>query len=447
MCLQAPAPNWAAEYTARLHGPTIPASGQPVSLAEAEAAYNAGLNAAAARAQHSVSAQNRKRRDQLRSELSSFLAALPYGRTLQTCTPEDLLVYLELVYIPNHAGSQLTDGSIHAAPATISNVLSHLRVILKEAGRGTFWDPLKQQGNAANAYQLSSWRQGHEKLTHARGFRQTSAKIMPEDKFLQLQSHIFQAAFLSPGRAAHDRAVLARDGFAFCLLWQTGMRGINASTVQLDDFRLPGQGRGSIRAYLQSEHPVQMQPPGIIEVQLVSTKTQLDNQDTISIQPSSDQLQDLWFWLLAVYTHAALASQPIIQYLVRPSEAGPSQSNPTAQGSNSRIFPEQPLSTSGLRGRVKHHLSSIGAYSKEAMHSFRRSMAHRSQAAGEPSSVTMQRMLLRSEKIFLHTYAAAGRQDTGIKRVRPGTIPASTSRRPASQAAPQVSCVQMPILS
>ena len=51
----------------------------------------------------------------------------------------------------------------------------------------------------------------------------------------------------SPDRSAFDRALLIRDGFAFCLAWQTGYRGTSVRTAILEDLILPGQGRGSVR--------------------------------------------------------------------------------------------------------------------------------------------------------------------------------------------------------
>ena len=154
-----PLPNYIAEYAARLHDTAAPSSQQPVSHAQAWAINNAGLDAVAAKAKASVSAQNQTRRSQLGAEISSFLAAMPCGGTLQTCTPEDLLVYLEQVYIPQHAGSQLPDGTLMGAPCTISNIPSQFRVIFKELGRAAVWDDETASGNPAAASRLSQWRQ------------------------------------------------------------------------------------------------------------------------------------------------------------------------------------------------------------------------------------------------------------------------------------------------
>ena len=145
---------------------------------EAQQIYNAGLDAAANVAQASISQQNRQRRQQLMQERSAFLSAMPYGHSVKDCMLEDLLVYLQQVYIPCHAGSVLPSIPCIAAPTTIVNVLSHLRMIFKEIGRGTEWDDHHQCGNPAAAHQISQWSQGLTKVSCAAGFRTTGAVPM-----------------------------------------------------------------------------------------------------------------------------------------------------------------------------------------------------------------------------------------------------------------------------
>ena len=45
---------------------------------------------------------------------------------------------------------------------------------------------------------------------------------------LQLLSYMAQQTKHIPSKLLFHRALLTRDGFAFCLLWHTGLRGINA---------------------------------------------------------------------------------------------------------------------------------------------------------------------------------------------------------------------------
>ena len=81
-----------------------------------------------------------------------------------------------------------------------------------------------------------------------------------QPKVLQLLGYLSQQAMLTPGLSATEKALFSRD--AFCLLWQTGLRGINASEIRLEDPKLPGHGRNSVAAYLSSSPGTQLQQPG-----------------------------------------------------------------------------------------------------------------------------------------------------------------------------------------
>ena len=273
----------------------------PMSPAAALSIYQQGLQQAACTAKASISAQNQQSRDQLAAELLSFLHARPYGRTLLDCIPEDLLVYIQIVYLPLHAGSVLPDGQVIAAPNTMANVLSHLRQLFKQLGRGETWDYQQQQGNPACAAKLQQWQQGHRKISISAGFRTTGSKEMTEPKMLQLLQHVSDAIFIAPHATAADKAMYDKDGFAFSLLWATGMRGINAASIELADFQLPGQGRDSVTRYLSSTNPEQLQHPGTLLVQPRHLKTCQNNPHSISISPAAGTKLDVWLWLLTAY--------------------------------------------------------------------------------------------------------------------------------------------------
>ena len=141
---------------------------QPLSPHAAETCYNAGLDSVAAKAQASITAQNRACRQQIMQELEAFFAVMPYQLSLQTCNPTDLLVFMERWYVPRHAGS-LVRGQPMAAPSSISTVVSHLRMIFKELGRGQFWDHSQKTGNPASCPELHQWSQGHRNVNVAAG--------------------------------------------------------------------------------------------------------------------------------------------------------------------------------------------------------------------------------------------------------------------------------------
>ena len=170
----------------------------PSASRQQNSVMNRGLDAAAATALASITPQNQQRRSQLAQELSVFLQQLPWQSDLQTCTPEELLVYLQLEYLPKHAGSRLPDGAVIAAPSTIATIISHLRMIFKTVGRGDIWEAEEAHGNPACSHQIKQWQQGGGKQSSKAGWRSTGAVPMTETKMIQLLQHIQQAGHAQP---------------------------------------------------------------------------------------------------------------------------------------------------------------------------------------------------------------------------------------------------------
>ena len=229
---------------------------------------------------------------------------------------------------------------------------------------------LLQTGNPAKAHQVRLFSKGYGNEIQAASFRATAAKPMSEGKITLLLTHISTAAFEPSSRSAFDSAILLRDGVASCLLWHTGLRGINASDCLLDGLILPGQGRGSIRAYLHSQQPIQMQHLGSVQVHPLRTKTCSEKYSIVTVQPSALLALDLWFWILAVYTNAILIHQPISQYMVRATGLT-SRAQPAVQGHRALTLTDRQLCSSGLSDRLCTHLSKINAYEGESTPSFR----------------------------------------------------------------------------
>ena len=134
---------------------------------------------------------------------------------------------------------------------------------------------------------------------------------MTEAKVLQLLTHLAESAFLTDSKSALDKAMLARDGFVFCLLWQTGMRGLNAAETTLDDFMLPGLSRGSLKAYLISISSTawQSQHPGTIEVHPLKTKTHAVDPYSISL-PRASSPEPTICWMCGSGCWQSTSTQP-----------------------------------------------------------------------------------------------------------------------------------------
>jgi len=90
-----------------------PANSQRMADASAQLMYQKGLGSAYSRMQHNWEAATVSRRAKHMQELDSWLEHLPtaMGKNLATCTPADLLVYMESHWLPNHAGTSYLMGA------------------------------------------------------------------------------------------------------------------------------------------------------------------------------------------------------------------------------------------------------------------------------------------------------------------------------------------------
>ena len=242
---------------------------------------------------------------------------------------------------------------------------------------------------------------------------------------------------LTPGLSAAEKAMFSRDGFAFCLLGQTRLRGINASEIRLEVLRLPGQGRGPVTAYLTSSPGSQLQHPGMIEVQPLRTETQAQNSLSIAVQPAEQLTWDLWLWVLVAHSQAAEAGQPMQSYMVRHTKPVPANLRADSKPRKTDLqFTDQPLSRNGLHQRLKQHLQSISASGGESMHSFKRGVAQQEESLGHEDIAIMDKLLMQTRSVLKGNYLASGRHESGVTRIRSSAAQA-TSSRPAKRLACQ----------
>ena len=118
-----------AAMTATQH-PQSPIAGMDPGLCEAT--YLIGLAKANALQEQSVAPKTLKTRHQHVRELADWLQST---RTLQTCLPEDVLVFFTTAWLPAHAGSATATGQKIAAPSSLSRIRSSLSAELEQLGR------------------------------------------------------------------------------------------------------------------------------------------------------------------------------------------------------------------------------------------------------------------------------------------------------------------------
>ncbi|DBA98272.1 TPA: hypothetical protein ACH3X1_001193 [Trebouxia sp. C0004] len=96
--------------------------------------YGKGLGCAADLQQQAVKAATAKARQAAVTEPAEWLHITGI-KTMQSATPEDMLVYLTQQWLPNHAGSTTSAGELIAAPSSLSGTKSHLAKEFELLGR------------------------------------------------------------------------------------------------------------------------------------------------------------------------------------------------------------------------------------------------------------------------------------------------------------------------
>ena len=88
----------------------------------AQQVYIDSLTAAQSIIQHVWEPDTVRRREKTMQELSSWLNQLPvaWGRTLLTCSPADILAFMQGFWLQHHQGSHLPDGSSLASPSGVN---------------------------------------------------------------------------------------------------------------------------------------------------------------------------------------------------------------------------------------------------------------------------------------------------------------------------------------
>ena len=145
-----------------------------VDTSTCQATYLPGLNQAQHLQAHSVAPKTLKQRHHNARELADWLHSTNTGRTLQTCLPEDFLVYLTTHWLPNHAGSATNTSLKIAAPNSLAGVRSSLSTEFEQLGRNGDWNADTLKGNPMLSNQLRRMTKGYTAVVRNVGIPQYS---------------------------------------------------------------------------------------------------------------------------------------------------------------------------------------------------------------------------------------------------------------------------------
>lgn len=345
----------------------------PQDVTAAAQQYSAGLSAALARTDRAWVDRTNQRREQAMLELSAHLATLPasWGRTLATCTPPDLLVYLEQHWVPTHGGTVLGDQPhLVAAPNSVNTILSHLSTGFQLLGRRGPYDASNSQStNPVDSSEVRLWQKGYGKDLFKQGYEVGSAVPMSESKLHQLLHHLDSQAS-QPQLQPIKRLLLLRDALCILYSWNSTMRGHDVGKLTLQDMF---QSDGSTPLQLPLPLPGAIPEGFQLIVKHRGTKTRQTGRSDPVVFTFSPQRHPLHCFIARLSLYHALcqhAGHPLLHYLFRPE-------NPQRDG-----FKESEFSSSALAGRLAHHLSKAGIHEGESPHGCRRGKLQHEQAAG-----------------------------------------------------------------
>ena len=218
----------------RMRSTDGPPVAQPASSTSRLEHYTRGLTTAAVIAAQAVAPATQDRQQTYLTWLSQGLMRSGSLRTIDTCIPEDILVYITEDYLVNHAGAVVPGGLI-VAPGSLSAMVSHLRSEMERRGRDGPWNRATLAGNPLKSPVIYEFMAGYGKHAHNLGFAQQSAVPMSLDDIKMLLGgysvEINTAADCQQSPAS--KALMARDACAICLAWHSHLRGADLCRLQV----------------------------------------------------------------------------------------------------------------------------------------------------------------------------------------------------------------------
>ncbi|KAL0021659.1 hypothetical protein WJX77_007737 [Trebouxia sp. C0004] len=183
-----------------------------------------------------------RRRQKGMQELDAWLQRMPssWNRSLQTCSPADILAFMEEHWLKQHHGSTMSDGSSIASPSGVNQCLSNLSTGFTQLGRVGPWSQITPSGNPIQSADIAQCRKGYKLQSWRQGYLEGSAVPMTESKTFALVDYL--DSLLDTCTSAMRRLTIERDIVMILLLWETCLRGNDCGKItQSDFFHVSGQ--------------------------------------------------------------------------------------------------------------------------------------------------------------------------------------------------------------
>ena len=331
----------------------------------AQLMYQQAMHQAQVRVSNAWEPNTILRREKTLQELSQWLSQLPqeWDKSLMTCTPADLIAFVESHWLAAHAGTTLLDGSLISSPSGVNQCFSHLSTGFNQIGRVTSWTPEVPSGNPVQSSLVASYRKGYRLQVWRSGYLEGSAVPIRRGKVHQLVDYL--DSLLSKKPPIMTRLLLERDALLALLMWETSVRGIDCGKVTLSDFTLlEGQSLGlPLVDPLPRGSTLVFKPNG--------TKTVKGRRSGPFHLTVGEAATQCFLGRLPAFLN---------------SRMGPDATSSTSLFSpltaDRRAFKDSGISASDIGKRMNHHLKQAGLYAGESNHGFRRGSMQALAAAG-----------------------------------------------------------------
>jgi len=296
------------------------------------------------------------RQQQTSMEFQQWLSRLPWNRDMYTCISEDVAFFCTTSYLQQHTGTATPIGMI-CAPSSLDTMLSCLSSSFDKIGRTAAWGSKALQGNPIKSDVIADMKRGYHNWSFEAGYSRKPATPIPFTELQQLLAHLHQQ-ITSSSTSPAEKALLARDGSLFSMMWHTSMRGGDVSRLQLADI-VHATDNTPVLSWIAQPG---INPDGhFFSVHPYGTKTQHSAHAGSAIlqytlADSTCPIQ----WLSMHMQQAINLHQPITSWLYRTLD------------SHSKHFTQAPLSSSALNNRLSTHLKAANMYQGQTPHGMRR---------------------------------------------------------------------------
>ena len=258
--------------------------------------------------------------------------------TWETCTPMDVCIYLEAVYIPRHGRTECKERGRVPGAGDVRKVVTSLRWGFSQIGRSGEWGLNNPAGNPCKGQQVEEYVRGHQAMLEQGGVTSRQAVPLNQEKVCRLVRWM-KDVYAGMPRGSISRLVMLRRIAYACYLWDSWQRAGEGGRLRVVDLTLEETGLG-VRPYHTKTRQHQVGP-------------------TIALRSGEQEELSCEAWLGLMLEEYAEAGHPITGYIFRP------------MAPDRQSFREGGISSSLATQELATMLKRAGLYEGESSHSYR----------------------------------------------------------------------------